>query len=109
MLFRLDRLPSKQLFKNVLVKLVEGDELTLNYFELKSEDVAVPFHKHPVEHLVVVLEGEVEFLFSGRRLALKERDGMFLPAGKRHSARVIHAPVRALEIFPIAKDEYYEK
>lgn len=107
--FRLDSLPSKELFKDVLLKLVNGNELTLNYFELKSQDVEIPFHKHPVEHLVVVLEGEMNFLFGGRKLSLKERDGLFLPAETRHSARVIRAPVRALEIFPTAEDKYYEK
>ena len=107
--FLLDTLSSKELFKDVFVRLVNGNEMTLNYFELNSEAVAIPFHEHPVEHLVVVLEGEVEFMFKGRRLSLKERDGLFLPARTRHSARVVRAPVRALEIFTIAEDEYYEK
>lgn len=100
---------SKELFKDVLIRLINGDELTLNYFELESEAVAIPFHEHPVEHLVVVLEGEIEFVFKDHKLSLKERDGLFLPARTRHSARVIRAPVRALEIYPIAEDEYYEK
>ncbi|MFQ5999740.1 MAG: cupin domain-containing protein [Candidatus Bathyarchaeia archaeon] len=107
--FRLDTLSSKELFRDVLVRLINGDELALNYFELKSEAVAIPFHEHPVEHLVIVLEGKVEFMFKGHRLSLKERDGLFLPAGTRHSARVIRAPVKALEIYTITKDEYYEK
>jgi quercetin dioxygenase-like cupin family protein len=102
-------LSSKELFKDVLIRLINGDELTLNYFELESEAVAIPFHEHPVEHLVVVLEGEIEFVFKDHKLSLKERDGLFLPARTRHSARVIRAPVRALEIYPIAEDEYYEK
>lgn len=109
LLFRLDTLSSKELFKHVLVRLINGDELTLNYFELESENAAIPFHEHPVEHLVVVLEGEVEFMFEGHRLSLRQKDGLFLPARARHSARVIRAPVRALEIYTIAEDEYYEK
>jgi len=107
--FRLDALSSKELFKDVFVRLINGDELTLNYFELESEDVTIPFHEHPVEHLVVVLEGEVEFTFKGHNLSLKERDGLFLPAMTHHSARVIRAPVRALEVYTVAEDEYYEK
>lgn len=109
MSFQLDTLSSKELFKDVLVRLVKGDELTLNYFELRSGSVTIPFHDHPVEHLVVVLEGELEFMFEGRRLALKERSGFFLPAKTRHSARVVRGLVRALEIYAIAEDEYYER
>jgi len=107
--FQLDTLSSKELFKDVLVRLINGDALALNYFELKSGAVEIPFHEHPVEHLVVVLEGEVEFVFEDHKLSLKERSGLFLPAKIRHSARVIRAPVKALEIYTVAEDEYYEK
>lgn len=105
----LDAFSSKELFKDVLVRLVNGEELTLNYFELRSEEVAIAFHEHPVEHLVIVLEGEIEFKFKDHNLSLGERDGLFLPARILHAARVIRAPVRALEICTVAKDEYYEK
>ena len=107
--FGLDTLSSKELFKDVLVRLINGEELTLNYFELMSEDVAIPFHEHPVEHLVVVLDGQVEFIFKNHKISLDKRDGLFLPARTPHSARVIRAPVRALEICTVAKDSYYEK
>jgi quercetin dioxygenase-like cupin family protein len=107
--FQLDTLASKELFKNVLVRLIKGDKLALNYFELKSGDVEIPVHNHPVEHLVVVLNGEMEFFFEDQTVRLKEKKGLFLPAETHHSARVIRAPVKALEIFPIAEDEYYKE
>ena len=107
--FQLDSLQSKELYKDVLVRLVHGNELTLNYFELKNETVAIPFHEHPVEHLVVVLEGTIEFLFEDQKLLLKKRESLFVPAKTRHTARVIHGPVKALEIYAVSEDRYYEK
>ena len=107
--FQLDSLSSKELSKDVLVRFVHGNELTLNYFELKNRDVKIQFHTHPVEHLVVVLEGDIEFIFESQKLILKKRDFLFVPAKKRHTARVINGPVKALEIYPAAKDEYYNK
>ena len=107
--FQLDSLSSKELYKDVLVRLIHGNELTLNYFELKNQDVRIPFHEHPVEHLVVVLEGEMEFMFENQKLILKKKDCLFVPAKKRHTARVIHSPVKALEIYPVTEDEYYER
>ena len=104
--FQLNSLSSKELFKDVLVRLINGNEMTLNYFELKSEAVAIPFHEHPVEDLVVVLEGEVDFVFKGLRLSFKEKNGLFLPARTPHSARVVCAPVKALEVYTIAEDDY---
>jgi mannose-6-phosphate isomerase-like protein (cupin superfamily) len=105
--FQLDSLSSKELYKDVLVRLVNGKELTLNYFELKNENVNIPLHEHPVEHLVVVLDGKMEFIFKDQNLVLKKNYCLFVPAKKRHAARVIEGPVKALEIFPVTEDEYY--
>lgn len=107
--FHLDALTSKELFKDVFVRLTKGDELTLNYFELKNETVKIPSHEHPVEHLIVVLEGEMEFKFKNQKLLLKKRDSLFVPAKKRHTARVVQAPVKALEIYNNVEDQYYER
>ena len=83
--------------------------MTLNYFELKSDVVKIPFHDHPVEHLVIVLEGEMEFMFEDQKLLLKKRDRLFVPAKKRHKARAVRAPVKALEIYVNTEDKYYER
>lgn len=99
----------KELFKDVIVRLVNGNELTLNYFELKSETVKIPIHNHPVEHLVVVLKGEMEFMFEDQKLPLKEMQCLFVPARKPHTAYVVHSPVKALEIFVNVEDKYYKK
>jgi len=103
--FQLDSLSSNELYKDVLVRFVHGNEMTLNYFELKNQDVNIPFHTHPVEHLVVVLEGEMEFMFKDKRLILKKKDCLFVPAKTRHTAHVIECPVKALEIFQVTEDE----
>ena len=107
--FKLDSLSSKELYKDVVLRLVHGNELTLDYFELKNQAVKIPFHEHPVEHLVVVLEGELEFMFEDQKLILKKEDCLFVPAKKRHTARVIRGPVKALEIYAVAEDKYYTR
>ncbi len=101
--FQLDSLSSKELYKDVLVRLVHGNDLTLNYFELKNQDVKIPFHEHSVEHLVVVLEGEMEFMFDEQKLLLRKNDSLFVPAKTRHTAQVIDGPVKALEIYTITE------
>ena len=107
--FQLDSLSSKELYKDVLVRLVHGNALTLNYFELKNQDVEIPFHTHPVEHLVVVLEGTMEFMFEDKTLLLKKDGCLFFPAKIRHTARVIEGPAKALEIYPVTEDKYYNR
>ena len=107
--FQLDTLSSKELFKDVIVRLVHGNDLTLNYFELKTDTVTIPIHDHPAEHLVIVLEGKMEFTYDDQKLLLKKNDCLFLPAKTRHTARVIQAPVKALEIYINTEDKYYKQ
>ena len=107
--FHLNSLTPKELYKDVLVRLIHGSELTLNYFELKNRNVKIPLHEHPVEHLVVVIEGKMEFIFQNQKLILKKDDCLFVPAKTSHTANVIDGPVKALEIYPLAEDEYYTK
>ncbi len=107
--FQLDFLSSKELYKDVIVRLIHGNELTLNYFELKNQDVKIPFHTHPVEHLLIVLEGEMEFMFEDNKIIMKPKDSMFVPAKTRHTARVTDGPVKALEIYAVIEDEYYKR
>ena len=107
--FQLDSLSSKQLYKDVLVRLVNGNELTMKYLKKKNENVNIPLHEHPVEHLVVVLEGAMEFIFKDQKLVVKKKDCLFVPARKRHTARVIEGPVKALEIYLVTEDEYYNR
>ena len=104
--FNLDLLPSKELYNNVFVRLKHGNDLTLNFFELKDQHVNIPFHTHPVEHLVVLLDGVIEFVFEDQKLVLKKKDCMYIPAKVKHTARVIDGPVKALELFKVKEDEY---
>ena len=107
--FQLESSSAKELYKNVFVRLTHGKELTLNYFELKTGDVNIPFHTHPVEHLVVVIEGKMEFVFEDQKVVMKKNDCMFVPAKTRHTAQVMESPVKALEIYPTVEDEYYKR
>ena len=107
--FNLDLMQSKELYKDVLVRLTHGKDLTLNFFELKNQDVNIPCHIHPVEHLVVIMDGVIEFVFDDQKLVLKKKDCLFVPAKIPHTARVLEGPVKALEIYPITEDEYYKE
>ena len=107
--FQLDSIKEKELYRDVLVRLVHGKDLTLNYFELKNQKVDLPVHEHPVEHLVIVLEGSMEFIFEDKKVLMKPTQYLFVPAKIQHTARVINGPVKALEIYKVTEDEYYNK
>ena len=94
------------IYEQLLTSQILEDE---NYFELKNQTVDLPFHEHPVEHLVVVLEGIMEFIFQDKKTVMKPKDSLFVPANTRHTARVIDGPVKALEIYKVTEDKYYNR
>jgi len=48
-------------------------------------------------------------MFKDQNLVLKKKECLFVPAKTRHTARVIDGPVKALEIYPVTEDEYYNR
>jgi quercetin dioxygenase-like cupin family protein len=106
---QLDSIPAKELYKDVLVRLTSGKEVTFNYFELKNREVNIPAHVHPAEHLVIVLEGTMQFIFDDKKVVMKPNDTMFVPANVNHTGIVLDGPVKALEIYRNVEDDYYNR
>lgn len=50
-----------------------------------------PRHTHPGEEIIYVLEGSLEYEVTGKAVALKAGDVLFVPAGTVHAARNIGA------------------
>jgi mannose-6-phosphate isomerase-like protein (cupin superfamily) len=51
----------------------------------------------------------MEFIIKDQKLVVKNKDCLFVPAKTRHTALVIDGPVKALEIYPVTEDEYYNR
>ena len=94
MSFQLNSLSSKELYKDVLVRLVHGNALTLNYFELKNQTVKIPFHIHPVEHLVVVLKGTA--LTNEGKALLKQKNQFVLESAEWKKGQ-LYRPLQSVE------------
>lgn len=62
-----------------------------------------------MEHLVIVLEGEMEFVLMEQQNRLNEGEGLFLQAGIKHTTKVMRSLVKSLQIYTKTKDKYYEK
>ena len=45
----------------------------------------LPYHRHPVSEVIVVLAGEVHVLVEGRRYRLRPYDALHVPAGTAHA------------------------
>jgi mannose-6-phosphate isomerase-like protein (cupin superfamily) len=61
------------------------------------------------EHLVIVLEGTMQFIFDDKKVVMKPNDAMFVPANVNHTGIVLDGPVKALEIYRNVEDDYYNR
>lgn len=82
-----------------------GPEGTVDSFCLIFEEVAagdgIPLHRHPVDEVVVVLEGSDEVTLVDRRHAVGAGGTVFIPAGVPHAHRNVGDGVlRIHAIFP---------
>ncbi|XXF77746.1 cupin domain-containing protein [Myxococcaceae bacterium GXIMD 01537] len=63
---------------------------------------AVPEHTHPTSaEILYIEEGEVEMTVSGQTLRVRKGDAVYIPAGEKHSARVVSekVPLRAVQVY----------
>lgn len=66
---------------------VEGREAVQARIDIAPGAVA-PWHRHPGEELIYVIEGRLEYQLEGQApITLKAGDVLFVPAGTAHTAR----------------------
>ncbi len=62
-------------------------------------------HKHDVEQVMIVLDGEQDEIVEGKLYHLKKGDVIVLPAGTEHGGYIPEAGCKAIDIFcPPRKD-----
>ena len=66
-----------------------------------GKGAAVPEHVHETSaELLYIEEGAVELTLSGRKLRAERGDAVYIPAGAKHSARVVsEGPMRAVQVY----------
>lgn len=63
--------------------LAKGDNMILNMY-LNEKGKGAPQHSHPQELMALLIEGEVEAYFNGKRYLLKPGHGYHIPASVPH-------------------------
>jgi quercetin dioxygenase-like cupin family protein len=82
-------------------RFVHSQNLTLAYWEIADDAQSVHEHDHPQEEVWNVIEGEIEVTINGHTQLAGPGSVAVIPAGARHSVRVLH-PSRVLVVdYPI--------
>lgn len=66
-----------------------------------GKGAAVPEHTHETSvEILYVEEGTVEMTLNGQKLRVEKGDALYIPAGAKHSARVVsEGPFRAVQVY----------
>ena len=95
----------KEVAKGVSMRSAYLEETMLISFELEPR-ATVPAHKHPHEHITLILEGEMEFTLGDEIDILRSGDGATLPSNVEHKAVILSHPVKAVDAWYPVRDDY---
>jgi len=104
--FDMSRQPSREIFPGVTITTAWGDEIMMSFVQFAYADALVPEHQHPHEQMGMGLEGEFELVIEGESRVIRQGDCYWIPGGALHSARSVHGPARALDLFHPVREEY---
>jgi quercetin dioxygenase-like cupin family protein len=83
-IFHKDEIPWIEIAEGIKrLTLAKGDNMIMNMY-LNEKGKGAPEHSHPQELMAILLEGEVEAYFNGKRHLLKPGDGYHIPASVTH-------------------------
>lgn len=102
-LYRLDTLPTRELFPGFNARLVHTPLVTQSYVECTA-GASFPEHQHPHEQTVILLEGELEVVAGGETHRLTPGMALVIPGNVRHAGRAI-VTSRVLDVFSPPRED----
>jgi quercetin dioxygenase-like cupin family protein len=103
-LITLETLPVREIFPGVRARLVHTERVTLSWVVL-DEGATFPDHHHPHEQVVSVLEGQLNLVVNGERVALTAGQAYVIPPHAPHSGRAV-TKCRVLDTFAPTREDY---
>ena len=104
--FDLSKQPTRTIFPGVTITTTWGDHLMMSFVQFEFAEALVPTHQHPHEQMGMGLEGEFELVIDGEARTIRSGDSYWIPGNTPHSARSVHGPARALDIFHPIREDY---
>ncbi|MCK4636278.1 MAG: cupin domain-containing protein [Methanomicrobia archaeon] len=83
----------------LIAKEMGAENFAMRLFEITSEGYS-PYHKHPWEHEVFVLEGEGIARRENSEETISKGDVLFIPADEKHQLQCTGATLKFLCLIP---------
>ena len=101
--YRLDTLPTRELFPGFSARLVHTPLVTQSFVECTA-GCAFPEHQHPHEQTVIVIEGELELVVGGETHRLTPGQVFAIPGNVPHSGRAV-VTTRVIDVFSPPRED----
>lgn len=89
-------------------QLVSTGEILVSFLDQKPNSYFAP-HKHDVQQVMIVLDGEQDEIIEGKLYRLKKGDMVVLPAGTEHGGYIPEAGCKAIDIFCPPRQDLVDK
>lgn len=103
--FRLAELPAAEPLPGVTRRAVWLEQVMVTFFTFEPHAV-IPAHEHPHEQITYVVEGALEFTLGEETRRLSAGEGVCIPSGVRHGARVLERPALVLDAWHPPREDY---
>lgn len=105
--FRVADLSGVEMLPGVTRRAVWLDGVMVTFFEFEPH-ADIPTHDHPHEQITYVIEGAMEFTLGEETRRLGAGDGVCIPPGMRHSARILDQRTTALDAWHPPREDYQQ-
>ena len=96
-------LEDKEVVPGINGRFVHTENITLAYWDCKA-GAAMPEHSHPHEQVVIVANGEGEYIVDGEVKHMKKDDVAVIPGDVPHSGKAI-TDWKLIDVFyPVRED-----
>ncbi len=101
-------LPFTELAPGSNSQLVSTGEILVSFLDQKPNSYFAP-HKHDVQQVMIVLDGEQDEIIEGKLYRLKKGDMVVLPAGTAHGGYIPETGCKAIDIFCPPRQDLVDK
>ena len=100
--------PVVELGPGVKVHIVSAERITVTFGTL-APSICAAVHHHENEQMMVIVDGECDFILAGKLYPMKKGDVIIVPSNTEHGAYSSEKGCQFMDIFSPPRQDFVEK
>jgi len=100
--------PVVELGSGVKAHIVSAERITVTFVTL-APSICAAVHHHENEQIMIVVNGECDFILEGKLYPMKEGDVIIVPSNMEHGAYSSDKGCQIMDIFSPPRQDFVEK